>query len=58
MKGVLAFLILTACAGVVVLDAGCARYGEVRADIPPLGDDDVSRWVAVLDKAMTETCRN
>jgi hypothetical protein len=57
MKGVLAFFILTACAGAVVLDAGCARYGELRSDMPALGDDALSQWVAVLDSGMTKTCR-
>lgn len=59
MRGVFAFLILTACAGatVIAIDAGCDRYGELRTDMPTLGDDAVSQWVAVLDSAMTKTCR-
>lgn len=38
-------------------DAGCRTYGEQRRDMPTLGLDDVSRWVAVTDNAMTGACR-
>jgi hypothetical protein len=57
MKPVLLFLVLTACAAAVVIDAGCDRYSELRLTVPPLGTDPVSAWVAILDSAMTRTCR-
>ena len=57
VRAVVAFMILTACAGAIALDAGCDRYGELRADMPRLGDDALSRWVAVLDSGMTGACR-
>lgn len=51
-------LIVTACAGAVSLDAGCAKYGQWRADMPrPLPDDALGAWVAGLDAAMTGACR-
>lgn len=57
MKPVLLFLVLTACAAAVAIDAGCDRYGELRLTMPTLGTDPVSEWVAILDRAMTRTCR-
>jgi hypothetical protein len=57
MRGVIAFLILTACAGAIVLDAGCNRYAELRPDMPTLGADPLSQWVSTLDGAMTGACR-
>jgi hypothetical protein len=56
-RGVALFLILTACAGAVVVDAGCNAYGEARSTMPPLGGDPVSAWVAMLDTSMTRVCR-
>ena len=57
MRGLVVFLVLTACAGAVVIDAGCSRYAEARLTLPTLGTDAVSQWVAVLDGAMTGACR-
>lgn len=57
MRPLAAFLILTACAGAVALGAGCQTYGNLRLSMPTLGADPVSEWVAVLDNAMTRTCR-
>lgn len=49
------FLILTACAAAtVVVDVGCNAYADARADMPALGDDAVSAWVAKLDSAMSQ----
>lgn len=57
-RGVALFLILSACAGAtVIVDVGCNAYGEARADMPALGTDPVSQWVAKLDTAMTRACR-
>lgn len=56
-KALFAFLILTACAGAVAIDAGCSTYGNLRLSMPTLGNDPVSEWVAVLDNAMTGACR-
>lgn len=54
-RGVALFLILTACAAVtVVVDVGCNAYADARVDMPPLGDDAVSAWVAKLDSAMSQ----
>jgi hypothetical protein len=56
-RGVALFLILTACAGAVVVDVGCNAYGEARSTMPQLGGDAVSAWVAMLDTSMTRVCR-
>lgn len=56
-RAVALFLILTACAGAVVVDAGCNAYGEARSTMPPLGGDALSAWVAMLDTSMTRVCR-
>lgn len=56
-KGLIAFLILTACAGAAVIDAGCNAYGEARLTMPALGAGPLSQWVAVLDSRMTAACR-
>jgi len=49
------FLILTACAAAtVVVDVGCDAYADARVDMPALGDDAVSAWVAKLDSAMSQ----
>jgi hypothetical protein len=56
-RGVALFLVLTACAGEVVVDVGCNAYGEARSTMPPLGGDAVSAWVAMLDTSMTRVCR-
>lgn len=55
--GISAFLILTACAAAVAIDAGCTAYGEARLTMPPLGTDPLSEWVAILDTRMTRACR-
>ena len=57
MRGVLAFLVLSACAGAVAVGAGCDAYAEVRLSMPALGLDPVSQWVAALDDRMTGACR-
>lgn len=52
------FLILTACgAATVVVNTGCDAYADLRVDMPALGDDPVSAWVAKLDTVMTKVCR-
>ena len=56
-RGVAAFLVLTACAGAVVVDVGCNAYGEARSTMPALSNDAVSAWVAMLDTSMTRVCR-
>lgn len=56
-RGVALFLVLTACGAAVVVDAGCNAYGEARSTRPPLGGDEVSAWVAMLDTSMTRVCR-
>lgn len=56
-RGVALFLVLTACAAAVVVDAGCNAYGEARSTMPKLGNDAVSAWVAMLDTSMTRVCR-
>lgn len=58
LRAVALFLVLTACAASVVVDRGCAAYGEARATMPPLGGDAVSAWVAMLDSSMTRACRS
>ena len=57
LRAVALFLVLTACAAAVVVDRGCAAYGEARATMPPLGTDAVSVWVAMVDTSMTRVCR-
>ena len=57
LRAVALFFVLTACAAAVVVDAGCSAYGDARATMPPLGTDDVSAWVAMLDTSMTRVCR-
>lgn len=57
LRAVALFLTLTACAGAIVVDRGCAAYGEARATMPPLGGDPVSAWVSMLDTSMTRVCR-
>ena len=57
MRAVALFLTLTACAAAVVVDRGCAAYGEARVTMPPLGTDDLSAWVAMLDNSLTRVCR-
>lgn len=56
-RAVALFLILTACAGAVVVDVGCNAYAESRSQRPTLGADAVSEWVAELDSAMTGACK-
>ena len=57
-RAVALFLVLTACAGAVVVDVGCNAYADARALMPPLGQDAVSVWVATtLDGGMTKACR-
>lgn len=56
-RAVALFLAVTACAAAVVVDSGCAAYGDARATMPPLGDDALSAWVAMTDSAMTRVCR-
>ena len=57
IRAVVLFLTLTACAAAVVVDRGCAAYGEARVTMPPLGTDDLSAWVAMVDTSMTRVCR-
>ena len=57
LRAVALFLVLTACAAAVVVDRGCAAYGEARATMPALGDDALSAWIAMLDNSMTRVCR-
>lgn len=55
--GIAAFLLLTACAGMTAIGAGCSAYGEARLTMPQLGNDALSVWVADLDDRMTGACR-
>jgi len=57
LRAVALFLTLTACAAAVVVDRGCAAYGEARTTMPALGDDALSAWVAMVDTSMTRVCR-
>lgn len=57
LRAVALFLTLTACAAAVVVDRGCAAYGEARVTMPTLGADGLSAWVAMLDTSMTRACR-
>lgn len=57
IKVTAAFLVLTACAATLAVGAGCAAYGEARLSMPPLGNDPVSQWVALLDGRMTGACK-
>jgi len=56
-RAVALFLVLSACAAAVVVDAGCNAYAEARSTMPRLGGDAVSAWVAMLDTSMTRVCR-
>lgn len=58
LRAVALFFVLTACAAAVavVVDVGCNAYGEARSTMPPLGDDAVSAWVAMLDTSMAQAC--
>ena len=51
------FVFCTACAAAIVVDRGCAAYGEARATMPTLGADELSAWVAMVDTSMTRVCR-
>ena len=54
----LALLVLSACTmAMPSAEAGCRVYGEQRRDMPRLGTDAVSGWVAVTDSAMSGACR-
>ena len=56
MRAMLAALLLSGC--VSVGGSGCLTYGAQRQDMPrPLPADDLGRWVAVTDTAMTKACR-
>lgn len=52
-----ALVLCLALAGCVAPDKGCTAYGILRADMPPLGMDSASEFIAVVDTGMTETCR-
>lgn len=59
---ILAFLILTACAGAVAVGAGCDAYGDQRRRMPSdealaASPVEVLRWINALDAAMTAACR-
>ena len=55
--GIVAFLLLSACAGMTAIGAGCEAYAEARLSMPELGDDPLSFWIADLDDRMTGACR-
>ena len=55
--GILAFLLLSGCAGTMAIGAGCSAYAEARLAMPLLGNDLLSEWVADLDDRMTGVCR-
>lgn len=55
--GILAFLLLTGCAGMMAIGAGCSAYAAERLKRPALGTDSLSIWVADLDDRMTGSCR-
>lgn len=57
LNGGKAAALLVALAGCVSPEAGCSAYALQRPDMPPLGQDQVSEWVAVTDSAMTRACR-
>jgi len=40
-----------------VTDRGCSTYSIQRVSMPPLGEDDLSWWVAETDTALTVACR-
>lgn len=48
-----ASLLLAGCVG----DAGCVTYGIQRPSMPDLPEDDLGKWAAVTDTAMTRACR-
>ncbi len=54
--GIAAFLLLTACAGMTAIGAGCSTYANLRLSMPTLGEDPLSEWVADLDDSMTGVC--
>jgi len=54
--GIAAFLLMSGCAGMTAIGAGCSAYAEARLTMPPLGVDAVSLWVADLDDRMTGVC--
>lgn len=54
------FLALTvaACAASISIGPGCQTYGAQRISMPrPLPNDELGKWVATLDAAMTGACR-
>lgn len=54
---VLALLLaVTACTGALAVGAGCLTYKKHRSDMPTLGTDPLSEWVAVVDNAMSGAC--
>ncbi len=56
-RAVALFLVLTACAGAIVVDVGCNAYAEARSTMPTLGKDALSAWVAMTDTSMRRVCR-
>ncbi len=58
-RAVTLFLALTACGATttIIVDVGCQAYGEARSTMPPLGEDALSAWVAMMDNSMTRVCR-
>ncbi len=60
-RGFLLAILLTACAGVVAIGAGCDAYAEMRLTLPyeaaARSDPEFVAWFNLLDVRMLEVCR-
>jgi len=60
VQGFLLAMLLTACAGAMIVGAGCKVYGEARLDLPydelSRAPENLARWINSTDKGMTEAC--
>lgn len=58
--GLIAALLLTACAGATIIGAGCQTYAKARAELPfdAVADAPVvlAAWLDSLDFAMKNAC--
>lgn len=61
IQGAVLMLLLTACAGAMIVGAGCRTYAEARLDRPSdavmrLAPASLVNWLDSLDAGMTTAC--
>lgn len=62
LMGLTIGILLTACAGVTAIGAGCSAYAQARLALPSDADllatpAPVLAWINMLDARMTAVCR-